>query len=167
MKFAQRLSPRAWVDDSVHEETLAFLEKYTDTIEEIALFSNSGHNDKADALDQLRQEIPKLKKGMQDFRDVGFKNVGVNVLVTIGHIDEVSGEDALPFQKIVGYQGDVSHVCCCPNNEDFLQFTEEKYKLYAQAEPDFIWVDDDIKIFWNGVKFGCFCPECLRKFNDK
>jgi len=167
VKIAQRLGYHAWLDDKIHQQTLEFLAPYKDTVEEIALFSNSGHNDKEDALDQLRRELPILKKGMQDFRDVGFKSVGVNVLVTIGHIDEVSGEGSLPFRKIVGYQGDVSHVCCCPNNEAFLQFTEEKYRLYAQAEPDFIWVDDDIKIFWNGVKFGCFCPDCLRKFNEK
>ena len=155
------------MDENVHQETLEFLRNYTDTVEEIPLFYNSGHNDKADALDQLRRELPKLKRGMQDFRDAGFKTVSVNVLVTFGHIDEVSGGDSLPIQKIVGYRRDVSHVYCCPNNEEFLRFTEEKYRLYAQAEPNFIWVDDDIKIFWNGVKFGCFCPEYLRKFNEK
>jgi len=167
MKIAQRLGYPAWLDDRIHQETMEFMKKYTDTVDEIAVFSRSGHNDRADALEELRRDLPKLRKGMQDFRDLGFKSVGVNVLVTIGHIDEVSGEGSLPFQKIVGYRGDTSYVCCCPNHEDFLQFTEEKYRLYAQAKPDFIWVDDDIKIFWNGVKFGCFCPECLRKFNEK
>jgi len=81
-----------------------------DTVEEIALFSHSGgHTEKADTLEQLRRELPLLNKGMQDFRDAGFKSVGVNVLVTIGHIDKVAGTSCLPFQKIVGYQGDVSH----------------------------------------------------------
>lgn len=168
MKIAQRLDYVAWLDERAHKETLDFLKKYSDVVEELALYSHAYNGrERDDALEQLRNEMPILKKRIQAFRDAGFKSVGVDVVVTIGHIDEVTGERCLPYQKIVGYKGDVSLACCCPNNEPFLQFTEEKYRLYAQAEPDFIWVDDDIKLFWNGVKFGCFCPDCLRKFNEK
>lgn len=89
------------------------------------------------------------------------------MLITLGHIDEDKAPDhPLPFQKIVGYMGDVSISCHCPVDEDFLLFTEEKYRLCASVNPDFIWVDDDIKLFWNGVKFGCFCPKCLSRFNE-
>ena len=170
MKIAQRLHYRTWREDRLFQETLAFLKKHKEAVDEITLFSSNttnGSSDDAGTLQRLRDDLPYLTKRMQDFRDAGFESVGVNVLITLGHIDESTDPaNALPFQKIVGYAGDVSNSCNCPNDEDFLRFTEEKYRLYATSKPDFLWVDDDIKVFWNGVKFGCFCPECLRRFNE-
>lgn len=170
MKIAQRLHYRNWREDRQFEETISFLQKYKDTVDEITLFSSNTTNGSADdagTLDRFREDLPVMQKRIQAFKEAGFKSVGINLLITIGHIDESKEPDRpLPFPKIVGYQGDMSNSCHCPVDEDFLLFTEEKYRLCASAGPDFIWVDDDIKLFWNGVKFGCFCPECLRRFNE-
>ncbi len=170
MKIAQRLHYRNWNEDRQFEETIAFLQRHIDAVDEITLFSSNTTNgsfDDAGTLDRLREDLPILQKRIQAFKDAGFKSVGVNVLITLGHIDEDKAPDhPLPFQKIVGYMGDISTSCHCPLDEDFISFTEEKYRLCASTHPDFIWVDDDIKIFWNGVKFGCFCPKCLSRFNE-
>ncbi len=172
MKIAQRLHLTNWMEDREFEKTLSFLCDHRDAVDEITLFSASataGHadGDPEKALEAMHQESEILKRRISSFREAGFKSVGINVLVTLGHIDENDPEERPVFQKIVGWKGDVSTSCNCPNHEDFRRFTEEKYALYAEAKPDFLWVDDDIKLFWNGVEFGCFCPKCLRDFNGK
>jgi hypothetical protein len=35
----------------------------------------------------------------------------------------------------------------------------------AQAAPDFIWVDDDIRMQMHGISWACFCPICIEIFN--
>lgn len=171
MKIAQRLHYKNWYSDAEFDKTLAFLTEHKSAVDEITLFTTSatdGHNDNIYTMEKLRRNAPVLKKRIQQFHDAGFENVGINVLITIGHIDErIEEATRLPFQKIVGYKGDESIGCNCPNNEEFLKYTEEKYQIYAGLGADFIWIDDDIKIFWNGVQFGCFCPECMQKFNEK
>ena len=57
-------------------------------------------------------------------------------------------------------------------NRDFMKadtpemraYVRAKYELVAKACPDFIWVDDDIRMHHHGVAFGCFCPTCLAQF---
>jgi hypothetical protein len=36
--------------------------------------------------------------------------------------------------------------------------------MVADTNPDFIWVDDDIRMHNHGVAWGCFCPICLDIF---
>ena len=172
MKIAQRLHIANWKEDEDFEKTLRFLTAHRDAVDEITLFSActvDGHADgePGAALARMRREAEVLKSRIAGFHEAGFSSVGVNVLITLGHIDEGTPEEDPVFQKIVGWRGDVSTSCNCPNHEDFRRFTEEKYTIFARTKPDFLWVDDDIKLFWNGVEFGCFCPECLRKFNEK
>lgn len=167
MKIAQRLTTSLWKDEELFRQTLEFMTAHRDAVDEITLFTEETHNDTPEKLERVREDLPVLRERIEAFHRAGFRSVGLNVLVTIGHIDESPTAPSLPYQKIVGYRGDVSYSCCCPNHEDFRAYIREKYRLYATAGEDFLWVDDDIKIFWNGVKFGCFCPECLRRFAEK
>ena len=165
MNIVQRIMKEAWQDDECFQDMYDFLGKYRDTVDEITLRSGTINYRAYETLETIRQECSLLKTRMDRLRAAGFKSVGINVLVTLGHIDETAGPNVGPFHKIVGYRGDTSAACCCPTHEDFLAFTEEKYRSYARTNPDFLWVDDDIKLFWNGVQFGCFCSNCLARFN--
>jgi hypothetical protein len=167
MKIAQRLQKDAWQDDECFQDVYDFLHKYRDTVDEITLMSGSPDYRIHESIETIREESLLLKARMDRLREAGFTSVGINVLITLGHIDETTAPNVGPFHKIVGYRGDTSATCCCPTYEDFLEFTEEKYRCYARATPDFLWVDDDIKLFWNGVPFGCFCPNCMDRFNRK
>jgi hypothetical protein len=46
-------------------------------------------------------------------------------------------------------------------------YVRAKYRLVAKARPDFIWVDDDIRMHWHGILWGCFCPTCLGLFAQR
>ena len=54
--------------------------------------------------------------------------------------------------------------CACPNTAEMRVYVRAKYELVARARPDFIWVDDDIRMHHHGVAWGCFCPTCLALF---
>jgi hypothetical protein len=99
-------------------------------------------------------------------KQAGIPSVGINVLATIGHANEAWDYNApLPFQPMVGHDGLVSRGCACPNTKEFRNYVRAKYELVAKAKPDFIWVDDDIRMHQHGVAYGCFCTTCLEIFN--
>jgi hypothetical protein len=68
---------------------------------------------------------------------------------------------------MVGHDGSVSTGCACPNTPEMRAYVQAKYRLVAAARPDFIWVDDDIRMHWHGILWGCFCPTCLGLFAER
>jgi hypothetical protein len=46
-------------------------------------------------------------------------------------------------------------------------YVRAKYEMVANAGPDFIWFDDDIRMHHHGVTWGCFCPTCLAQFAER
>ncbi len=165
MKYAQRVHYANYADDGQYKILVGFLEEHRSLIDEITLFTEDFHHG-YHPLDKFQNVCDILKTRISDLKSKGFKNVGVNMLDTIGHIDEgYTIFDKSPFQHITDPYGNVSESCICPNAPGFKEYITKKYIMLAKADPDFIWVDDDIKIFYNGVKFGCFCDNCLAEFN--
>lgn len=166
MKLAQRIPYNSCMTDEAFQRTLAFCEKYRGCMDEIAIFTEYQHHGYRD-MSQQRADYAVLGRRVKELKARGFKSVGINVLTTIGHIDEAYSCFDQPFQPIVGFDGRESKSCICPTDPDVLAYIAEKYSLVAQLHPDFIWVDDDVKLFYNGVKFGCFCEGCMKRFNEK
>ncbi len=165
MKYAQRIHYMAYSDEDNYKLLLEYLEKHRDMLDELALFTECYHHGNH-PLDDFQKVCDILKVRIQDLKARGFKNVGVNMLDTIGHIDEgYSVFEPSPFQHITDRFGNVSKSCICPNDPQFKEYITRKYQMLAKTDPDFIWVDDDIKIFYNGVTFGCFCDNCVARFN--
>jgi len=166
MKFAQRIHLKQLILDSDYEKLVAFLEKYRSCFDELTLFTGFCHHG-AIPLEELRPQAEILKKRIAHLKSLGFASVGLNIHTTFGHIDEGYDDYGQPFHPMVGFDGSYSKACFCPEHEDMKQFLRDKYTMYAQTNPDFMWVDDDVKFFWNGVKFACFCPKCMKRFNRK
>lgn len=166
MKLAQRIHYHSWLTEKAFNRTVAFCEKYRGCMDELALFTEYQHHGYRD-MSLQREDYAVLGKRIADLKARGFGSVGVNVLTTIGHIDEAYTCFDQPFQPIVGFDGRASKSCICPSDKKVLEYVAEKYRLVAQLHPDFIWVDDDVKLFYNGVKFGCFCDGCMKRFNEK
>ena len=94
--------------------------------------------------------------------------VGINPWPTFGAGESyqvVPGLPELPFQPMVGMDGSVSRRIACPVSPEFLEYTRQRYKLFAQAGCDFVWVDDDCRLtHLGGVPYPCFCPRCVSRF---
>jgi hypothetical protein len=132
-----------------------------DTLDEIAFFETVTHHLYI-PLDEFAQRTALLARRVAEMKEAGVRSVGINVLTTIGHINEAwDYMPKLPFQPMVGHDGAISNGCACPSTPEFREYVRAKYTLVAEAKPDFVWVDDDIRMNNHGVAFGCFCPTCL------
>lgn len=160
-----RLSWRVGVSKYETPEALTrlvtFAREHRAVIDEIALFETITHHLYL-PLDQIAGRTARLARAIQALKAAGVPSVGINVLTTIGHLDEARDTmPKLPFQAMVGHDGKLSNGCGCPNTPECRDYLHAKYRLMAEAGPDFIWVDDDVRMQGHGVAFACFCPTCL------
>ena len=62
---------------------------------------------------------------------------------------------------MTGLDGSVAQGSFCPNDESYREYIRQAYTLSANANPDFIWTDDDICMGGHRpAKLPCFCPNC-------
>ena len=168
MKKALRIGYNRYYDETVFKEHLEYVKKNLPYIDEITVIVEFSHTANW-SLDFCRKSAEILKDRISRYREVGVKSIGINVLVTMGHSDEAW--DILPkldLQYMIDEFGDESRSCLCPSNDEFLNYISEKYGLFASTGADFIWSDDDIRPIEHGfVHNGCFCPKCIKKFNNE
>ncbi len=164
LKLSWRVGITQWEHDDAFEMLLELLGKRRRIVDEAALFDSITHHLYI-PLDKYAGMMNVASRRMEALRSAGIGSVGINVLCTIGHINEGwSYMPPLPFQPMVGHDGSVSRSCACPNTVAFRAYIRSKYEIVAKARPDFIWVDDDIRMHHHGVAWGCFCSTCLATF---
>ena len=167
MKIGLRIGVNRYFEDEVFAKHLAFVEQNLDVIDEISIFTEAiMHTDWV--LEEQQERADLIADRIRQYRAIGVKSVGINVLSTIGHCDE--GWDLFKptgLQHFTGPNGEESKSCLCYTGEDFLDYTVQKYTMYAKATPDFIWVDDDFRVNWHGIEDGCYCDGCIARFNNE
>ena len=166
LRLGWRIGVPTYETDESFAGLLQFLTENKAIVDEVSFFETTTHH-LYFPLEVFAARADVLKHRIAALKEVGI-SAGINVLCTIGHINE--GWDympPLPFQAMVGHEGAVSKSCACPNTPEFREYVRKKYRLMAGAGPDFIWVDDDIRMHHHGVRFGCFCPTCLELFLRK
>jgi len=140
-------------------------------IDEIAFAESMTHH-VYQPMETYERRAAIMKRRMEAFRAVGVR-AGINVGITLGHINEAwEFMEAMPFQPMIDTNGFASTGCACPNSDGLREHMRAKYTILAQAGPEFLWVDDDIRMHFhggvmNGVRVGewcCFCPTCLAMF---
>ncbi len=74
----------------------------------------------------------------------------------------------LPMPPMVGHNGRVAKHVTCPSSPEVLKYISQRFKMLAEYHPDFIWVDDDARLYTKGVELGypCFCRTCLSEFKE-
>jgi hypothetical protein len=88
----------------------------------------------------------------------------------MGHCDE-----NLPFslneptwQHLVDLGGAVSPSCYCVADPQVQGYVHRCYKALAGAAPEFIWLDDDLRLENHGaIAKACFCGYCLADFAEQ
>ena len=164
LTLSWRIGLPHWETDEPFGRLLDLAKAYRPVVDEMALFDTITHHLYI-PLDVYARRMELAAQRLDAFRQAGIPSAGINVLCTIGHINEGwSYMPPLPFQAMVGHDGGVSTSCACPNTPEMRAYVRAKYQLVAAARPDFIWVDDDIRMHHHGVAWGCFCPTCLDLF---
>ena len=164
-RLSWRVGLTKYETDEAFHELARFARDHRPVVDEIAIFDSITHHLYL-PLDDFRARSELLGRRISALKMAGVPSVGINVLTTIGHINEAwDSMPPLPFQPMIGHDGSISTGCACPNTPEFRAYVQAKYRLMAQARPDFIWVDDDIRMHHHGVAFGCFCPTCVAIFS--
>ncbi len=84
------------------------------------------------------------------------------------------------WEPLVDYTGRKS-ACGCPIGKKFRENAGERLRIWAETDPDIIWIDDDLRLHGHGnplhaelvgengnyVDFYCFCDEHIRLFNER
>lgn len=167
LTLSWRIGLMQWETDEAFDRLLALLGAQRAVVDEVALFDSITHHMYI-PLDDYERQMALAAQRLERLRHAGIPSVGINVLCTIGHLDEArSTMPPLPFQPMVGHDGGVSTGCACPNTPEMRAYIRAKYELVARARPDFVWVDDDIRMQHHGVDWGCFCPTCLALFAQR
>ncbi len=159
-----RVHYRTWSDAERCREQLEWLREFRDTIDEVAFFTGDTHPPLP--LVEVRRRAALLHQILPDFKALGLR-VGINHLATIGHLDE-NPENSLdePWQHLVDLSGAVSASCYCAADPAVQTYIRDCYAALAAAAPEFIWIDDDVRLESHpkSIAFACFCPRCLAEF---
>jgi hypothetical protein len=140
-----------WETDEAFGRPMGLLQKHRPVVDEVALFETITHHLYI-PLDAFARRMDLAAQRLDACRQAGIPAAGINVLCTIGHINEAwSYIPPLPFQAMVGHDGGVSTGCACPNTPEMRAYVRAKYRLVATARADFIWVDDDIRMHNHGI----------------
>lgn len=165
-RISLRISTFLWRNEARRNELLAMLEKQRGTVEEVAFFTSFTHPPLP--YSTVVRHAEELHTIMPCFRALGLR-VGINHLSTIGHVDEnLENSLAEPWQKITDINGTVAKASYCPLDPRFQSYVHDCYKVLAEAGPDFIWIDDDVRMAnHRPALMSCFCELCLGRFGEE
>ncbi len=146
-------------------ELLDLFDKYKGVTDDITFFTHTTHAPLP--LDEFSRRTGIFKERMEQARERGY-NTGINILTSIGHHNE-NLDNSLKgdYTYMTGIDGDVSHGSYCPNDKNLHEYIRTIYTLMVQANPDYIWIDDDVRLGHMPIGYGCFCDHCLDIFEQE
>jgi len=149
--------------DQRFRELLALFEKYKGVTDEITFFTSFTHPDLP--LEEMKRRCDLLARRIARAKALGYRS-GINVLATMGHHEEnLPNSLAGDYTPVTDIEGRVCRGSYCPNDPNLQQYVRQIYQYVAQANPDYIWVDDDVRLMGHmPVGLTCFCDHCLAIF---
>lgn len=134
--------------------------------DEYALFTHDRHT--PPPLEEMQKRLSILKCRIAELKKISGK-VGINHLCTLGHTYE---DKVYAYSNrgrfFTGIDGRSIPGNFCPCDEEFrLNYIAPVYRMIAEIEPDFIYIDDDIRLINHGdIRFGCFCDVCFERLKQ-
>ena len=160
-----RIGVPLWLSESRFKELLDLFEKNRGVTDEITFFTSATHSPLPP--DIFRERAAILKDRMDQARKFGYRT-GINILTTIGHHNE-NLDNALQgaYTCMTNIAGEVCHGSYCPNDKKMQEYIRSIYEMTAKANPDYIWIDDDVRFGHMPIGLSCFCDNCLKIFSDE
>jgi hypothetical protein len=133
--------------------------------DEVTLFTTYSHAVQKPELFESRVKV--LGKRIAQARARGYRS-GYNILCVMGHHNENLPNSIVEPEKytqVTDIAGATSQGSLCPNDPDLVEHMRWRMQLMMDADPDYIWLDDDIRLAGHmPVNLTCFCEHCLAKF---
>jgi len=161
-----RIGVHLWINDNRFEELMQLFEAYKGVTDEVTFFTSETHPPLP--LKTIEERTVILAKRMPKVRELGYKT-GINILSTIGHHNEnLPNSLSADYTRMTDLDGNVCLGSFCPNDEGMREYIKQLYKIVASANPDYIWIDDDVRLFGHmPITCGCFCDNCLDIFEEE
>lgn len=159
-----RVGYKNWVNAERFEELLKLLKKYPCNIQSLALFTANTHAPLT--LEELQRRTDIMKVRMERAREFGFP-CGINILATIGHHEEdLNRSLGDRYAYMTGADGRVCRGSYCMNDIRLIEeHVKPTYTILVSSNPEFIWIDDDIRYGHMPIGIGCYCDNCIELFN--
>jgi hypothetical protein len=110
-------------------------------------------------LEEAGPRVEVLRPVVQRLRSAGL-HVSINMFTTIGQSEFGRDErKRFSWQFMVGDDGVESRALPCPLDPEWKSYVGKLYRLFAQVEPEIIYIDDDFRYHNHPpMAWGCFCP---------
>jgi hypothetical protein len=158
-----RIGVPVWLSESRYRELLGWFEKHKGVTDEITFFTSATHPPLP--LDEIDRRAQILADRITRAKALGYR-AGINVLATMGHHNEnlphsLTGD----YTRVTDLEGNTCQGSFCPNDPNFQAYVRSLYRRVAEAHPDYIWVDDDVRLAGHmPISLTCFCDRCLALF---
>jgi len=164
--IAFRIGPHHWLKDESFHRLLEFFSHDPKIVDEFSFFISHTHTPLP--LSVIEERALRLSTIIPQVRKLGI-GAGINVLATIGHHEEnLAHALQESWQRMVDPYGKPCLGSYCPTHPEIQAYAAQLYRIVAQSDPDFIWVDDDLRLYGHvPVEFTCFCDLCLRQFSKQ
>lgn len=158
-----RVPTQRWLDGDLFEELLGLLDANAGVVDELALFTAFTHP--PIPLETVYDYAPVMRQRIADAKARGY-GCGVNILATMGHHNEnLSHSLQGAYTRRTDIDGNTCAGSFCPNDVSYVaEYVVPLYTAVAQTQPDFIWIDDDVRSGHGGIGPDCFCDHCLAEF---
>lgn len=163
--ISYRLTLQLWERDEEFAATVDMIQE-TGMAREFAFFTNNNHTPPPLSTMERRFEI--LSRRIPVLREHGW-SAGINHLCTVGHTRENIPYAATGGRNFVNADG---HICagnfCLADPVWRETYIKPCYRMAAECRPDFIWIDDDVRLCNHGGRccIGCFCPDCFKRMSQ-
>lgn len=159
-----RIGTALWLTDERFQDLLDYFGRFPGMTDELAFFTSETHPPLP--LEVMEQRAERLARLMAEVRKRGMR-AGINVLATMGHHEEnLQNSLAAPWQRVTDIHGRISRGSFCPAQPELLDYARKVYAAMTKASPDFIWLDDDIRLAGHmPITLTCFCDRCLSDFS--
>lgn len=160
-----RLITTEWTDGKRFTKILDLLDEYEEKPVGIALFSSATHSPLP--IRDIKRISAEMKPRIAEAKERGY-TCGINPLATIGHhLEYPENTLSADIGRMTNIHGEICMGSCCMNDEGLRKYVAECYQLWVEAEPDFIWIDDDVRLGHMPIGNGCFCDNCIDIFNKE
>jgi hypothetical protein len=161
-----RIGVPQWLSESRYHELLGWFEKYKGVTDEITFFTSATHPPLPVAEIGRRAHI--LAGRITQAKALGYR-AGINVLATVGHHNEnLANSLAEAYTRVTDPDGNVCQGSFCPTDPGFQTYVQSLYRVVADANPDYIWIDDDVRLAGHmPIGLTCFCDRCLAQFETE
>lgn len=158
-----RIGIGQWMPEDRLNNLLDTLGRHPGIAEEISLFTSETHPPLPIETIEERAEI--LKQRIPQIKERGYR-AGINVLATIGHHNEnLPNSLTGAYTRMTDLGGALCLGSLCPNDERTRAYVRQIYQTLAQTGPDFIWIDDDVRLLGHmPIRETCFCDRCMSIF---